>query len=47
MTTLMTTWIADESLFQWIVAGSQVILALSVLTLLLIWWIEFRNGKVW
>ena len=47
MRTLMTTWIADGSLFQWIVAGSQVILALSVLTLLLIWWIEFRNGKVW
>ena len=47
MRTLMTTWIADESLFQWIVTGSQVILALSVLTLLLIWWIEFRNGRVW
>ena len=43
----MTTWIADETLFQWIVAGSQLILALSVLTLLLIWWIELRNGKVW
>jgi hypothetical protein len=43
----MTSLIADESLFQWIVVGSQVILAVSVLTLLLIWWIEFRNGKVW
>ena len=47
MRTLMTTWIADESLFQLIVAGSQVILALSVLTLLLIWWIEWRNDRVW
>jgi hypothetical protein len=47
MRPLMTTLIADESLFQWIVAGSQVILAVSVLTLLLIWWIEFRNGRVW
>ena len=47
MRPLMTTWIADETLFQWIVAGSQLILALSVLTLLLIWWIELRNGKVW
>jgi len=47
MRPLMTTLIADESLFQLIVAGSQVILAVSVLTLLLIWWIEFRNGRVW
>ena len=47
MTTLMVAWIADAGLFQIIVAGSQVILALSVLTLLLIWWIELRNGKVW
>ena len=47
MTTLMVTWIADSGLFQVIVAGSQVILALSVLTLLLIWWIELRNGRVW
>ena len=47
MRPLMTTWIADETLFQWIVAGSQLILAVSVLTLLLIWWIELRNGKVW
>ncbi len=41
------SWIANASLFAWIINGSQIILATAVLTLLLIWWVEVRNGRVW
>ncbi len=33
--------------FQALLVASQVVLALSVLVLLLIWWVEWRNGRVW
>ena len=41
------SWITNASLFAWIINGSQIILATAVLTLLLIWWLEVRNGRVW
>ena len=41
------SWIANASFFAWIINGSQIILATAVLTLLLIWWVEVRNGRVW
>ena len=33
--------------FQALLVASQVALVLSVLVLLLIWWVEWRNGRVW
>ena len=33
--------------FQFLLVGSQFALVLSVLVLLLIWWVEWRNGRVW
>ena len=35
------------SSFQALLVASQVVLALSVLVLLLICWVEWRNGRVW
>ena len=37
----------DQHWFAFILVGSQVALVCSVLTLLLIWWIEWRNDRVW
>lgn len=47
MTVIAMSWITNATLFGWIINGSQVILAASVITLLLIWWVEVRNGRVW
>ena len=33
--------------FQVVLVGSQLALVTSVLVLLAIWWIEWRNGRVW
>ena len=33
--------------FQFLLVASQFALVLSVLMLLLIWWVEWRNGRVW
>ena len=33
--------------FELLLLGSQLALALSVVVLLLIWWVEWRNGQVW
>ena len=33
--------------FQALLVASQCALVLSVLVLLLIWWVEWRNGRVW
>ncbi|WP_256377309.1 hypothetical protein [Synechococcus sp. N19] len=33
--------------FQVLLVASQLALVLSVLVLLLIWWVEWRNGRVW
>ena len=39
--------LVDQHWFAFILVGSQVALVCSVLTLLLIWWIEWRNDRVW
>lgn len=33
--------------FELVLLGSQLALALSVVVLLLIWVVEWRNGRVW
>tara|TARA_B100001564_G_scaffold242462_1_gene205388 strand:+ start:233 stop:382 length:150 start_codon:yes stop_codon:yes gene_type:complete len=33
--------------FQILLVASQLALVLSVFVLLLIWWVEWRNGRVW
>ena len=33
--------------FQFLLVASQLVLVLSVLVLLLIWWVEWRHGRVW
>jgi hypothetical protein len=44
---LAMTWIAGPTLFELVVMGSLVGLILAVLALLLIWWIEWRRGRIW
>jgi hypothetical protein len=44
---LAMTWIAGSTLFELVVVGSLVGLILAVLALLLIWWIEWRRGRIW
>ena len=39
--------LVDQHWFAIVLVGSQVALVCSVLTLLLIWWIEWRNDRVW
>lgn len=39
--------IVDQSWFSLVVWGSQVALVIAVLMLLVIWWIEWRNGRIW
>ena len=33
--------------FELVLLGSQLALVLSVVVLLLMWWFEYRNGRVW
>lgn len=33
--------------FQVVLVGSQVALIVSVVALIVIWWVEWRNRRVW
>ena len=33
--------------FRLVLVGSQLALVLSVLVLLVIWWVEWRDGRAW
>lgn len=44
---LAMSWIAGSTLLELVVVGSLVGLVLAVLALLLIWWIEWRQGRIW
>ena len=37
----------DATWFTIVLAGSQVALVASVVVLLVIWWVEWRKGRVW
>ena len=37
----------DQRGFSLVLVGGQLALVTSVLVLLAIWWIEWRNGRVW
>ena len=37
----------DATWFSIVLLGSQVALGLSVIVLLLIWWVEWRAGRLW
>lgn len=41
------TWFAGQGFFQLVVFGSLSGLAVALLALLAIWWLEWRNGRVW
>jgi|TARA_A200000113_G_scaffold100150_1_gene89798 hypothetical protein len=43
----LTASVVGLSGFQFLLVVSQLALVLSVLVLLLIWWVEWRNGRVW
>jgi len=47
MTVSFGALLVDQGWFSWVVWGSQFALVLAVLMLLVIWWIEWRSGKVW
>lgn len=47
LTTLLSTVLVDQHWFALVLVGSQVALVCSVLALLVIWWFEWRNGRVW
>ena len=42
-----TEWLLSGPLFSLVVNGSIVGLALATITIVLIWVVEWRNGKVW
>ena len=44
---LLFTVLVDQHWFGLVLVGSQVALFCSVLALLVIWWFEWRNGRVW
>ena len=44
---LLITVLVDQRWFRVVLVGSQVALVCSVLSLLLIWLIEWRGGRVW
>ena len=46
-TLFMITSLVGLSGFQFLLVASQFALVLSVLVLLVIWWVEWRNGRVW
>ena len=39
--------VIDQRGFSLVLVGGQLALVTSVLVLLAIWWIEWRNGRVW
>lgn len=47
ITTAVMASLIGPSWFQVILVGSQVALSASVIVLLAIWWVEWRNGRVW
>ena len=44
---LLLTVLVDQHWFGLVLVGSQVALVCSVLALLVIWWFEWRTGRVW
>ena len=44
---LLFTVLVDQHWFGLVLVGSQVALFCSVLAVLVIWWFEWRNGRVW
>jgi len=47
LTTLLSTVLVDQHWFALVLVGSQVALVCSVLALLVIWWVEWKGGRVW
>jgi hypothetical protein len=47
MTMAFIASLISASGFQLVLVGSQLALVLSVVVLLAIWWVEWRNGRVW
>ena len=47
ITTAVMASLIGPTWFQVILVGSQVALSASVIVLLAIWWVEWRNGRVW
>ena len=45
--TLLSTVLVDQHWFALVLVGSQVALVCSVLALLVIWWVEWKDGRVW
>jgi hypothetical protein len=44
---LLFTVLVDQHWFALVLVGSQLALVCSVIALLLIWWVEWRSGRVW
>ena len=44
---LLLTVLVDQHWFRVVLVGSQVALVCSVLALLVIWWVEWKGGRVW
>ena len=42
-----TEWLVSESMFALVVKGSIAGLLLAIVAILLIWFQEWRKGKVW
>ena len=47
MSALLFSVVVGPRAFQLLLVASQLALVMSVLVLLLIWWQEWRNGRVW
>lgn len=47
LTSLLFTVLVGQHWFALVLVGSQVALVCSVIALLLIWWVEWRSGRVW
>ena len=47
LTSLLFTVLVDQHWFGLVLVGSQVALVCSVFALLVIWWVEWKGGRVW
>ena len=47
LTSFLFTVLVDQYWFAVVVVGSQVALVCSEIALLLIWWVEWKGGRVW
>ena len=47
LTSLLSTVLVGQHWFALVLVGSQVALVCSVLALLVIWWLEWKGGRVW